>query len=83
MIKAASTSRSSIFPLRGRGIRSAFQESQRQRISGHAFARDDLLELVPLLTPPTTLNVLGLSAAELTPPSATEDGMKDFDEKHW
>jgi L,D-peptidoglycan transpeptidase YkuD (ErfK/YbiS/YcfS/YnhG family) len=52
-----------------------------------AFARDDLLELVPLLTPQTKLQVLGLSAAELTPPSSTgEDDMKpfeDFDEKDW
>jgi hypothetical protein len=36
------------------------------------------------MTPQTTLRVLGLSAAELTPPSATEDDdMKDFDEKDW
>ena len=49
-----------------------------------AFARDDLLELVPLLTPQTKLQVLGLSAAELMPASATEDDdMKDFDEKDW
>src|SRR6476620_8876162 len=52
-----------------------------------AFARDDLLELVPLLTPQTKLQVLGLSAAELTPlPASGEDDMKafeDFDEKDW
>ena len=52
-----------------------------------AFARDDLLELVPLLTPQTKLQVLDLSAAELTPQPATgEDDMKafeDFDEKDW
>jgi L,D-peptidoglycan transpeptidase YkuD (ErfK/YbiS/YcfS/YnhG family) len=50
-----------------------------------AFARDDLLELVPLLTPQTKLQVLGLSAAELTPATG-EDDMKlfeDFDEKDW
>ena len=42
---------------------------------------------MPLLTPQTKLQVLGLSAAELTPPPATgEDDMKlfeDFDEKDW
>jgi L,D-peptidoglycan transpeptidase YkuD (ErfK/YbiS/YcfS/YnhG family) len=49
-----------------------------------AFARHDLLELVSLLTPQTTLRVLGLSAAEAAPPSAAEDDdMKDFDEKDW
>ena len=52
-----------------------------------AFACDDLLELVPLLTPQTKLQVLDLSAAELTPQPATgEDDMKafeDFDEKDW
>ena len=42
-----------------------------------AFARDDLLELVPLLTPQTKLQVLDLSAAELTPQPATgDDDMK-------
>ena len=50
-----------------------------------AFARDDLLELVPLLTPQTKLQVLGRSAAELTAPSATwrttGAHRKDFDEK--
>jgi L,D-peptidoglycan transpeptidase YkuD (ErfK/YbiS/YcfS/YnhG family) len=49
-----------------------------------AFAREDLLELVTLLTPKTTLRVLGLSAAEASPPAAMEDDdMKDFDEKDW
>jgi hypothetical protein len=39
---------------------------------------------VPLLTPQTKLQVLGLSAAELAAPPATEDDdMKDFDEKDW
>lgn len=52
-----------------------------------AFARADLLELVPLLMPQTKLQVHALSAADLTPPPATgEDDMKpfeDFDEKDW
>jgi hypothetical protein len=52
-----------------------------------AFARSDLLELVPLLTPQTKLRVLGLSAAEGTPPAAAEDDdmkqFEDFDEKDW
>ncbi|MCW5732499.1 MAG: L,D-transpeptidase family protein [Enhydrobacter sp.] len=50
-----------------------------------AFARSDLLELVPLLTPQTKLRVLGLSAAEVKP-SEGEDDMQqfeDFDEKDW
>jgi L,D-peptidoglycan transpeptidase YkuD (ErfK/YbiS/YcfS/YnhG family) len=51
-----------------------------------AFARHDLLELVPLLTPQTKLQVLGLSAAGSTPLSESDDDMKqfeDFDEKDW
>jgi hypothetical protein len=51
-----------------------------------AFAREDLLELVPLLTPQTALQVLGLSTAEGAPSEGTDDDMKqleDFDEKDW
>jgi L,D-peptidoglycan transpeptidase YkuD (ErfK/YbiS/YcfS/YnhG family) len=51
-----------------------------------AFARADLLELLPLIGPDTRLRVLTLSAIEQKPPSATDDDMKqfeDFDEKDW
>jgi hypothetical protein len=52
-----------------------------------AFARADLLELVPLLGPETRLRVLSLSAAEQAPSSANEDDdmklFEDFDEKDW
>jgi len=50
-----------------------------------AFARHDLLELLPLLTPKTRLRVLSLSAAE-QPISGDDENMKqfeDFDEKDW
>ena len=52
-----------------------------------AFARDDLLELLPLLTPSTRLRVLSLPAAR--PTRIAEDGeqdmkqFEDFDEKDW
>lgn len=51
-----------------------------------AFARDDLLELVPLLTKETRLRVLSVPAAEQARPSEAEDRLKefeDFDEKDW
>ncbi|HSI00745.1 MAG TPA: L,D-transpeptidase family protein [Reyranella sp.] len=51
-----------------------------------AFARDDLLELVPLLTPQTTISIPSPSAAEEKPRPATDEDMKrfeDFDEKDW
>ncbi len=52
-----------------------------------AFSRDDLLELVTLLTPHTRLQVLSLSAAEATPPASDDDDdmkqFEDFDEKDW
>jgi L,D-peptidoglycan transpeptidase YkuD (ErfK/YbiS/YcfS/YnhG family) len=51
-----------------------------------AFARSDLLELLPLIGPDTRLRVLTLSAADQKPPSETDDDMKqfeDFDEKDW
>lgn len=52
-----------------------------------AFARDDLLELLPLLTPNTRLRVLSLpSNEEGKTPSADGEDMKqfeDFDEKDW
>jgi L,D-peptidoglycan transpeptidase YkuD (ErfK/YbiS/YcfS/YnhG family) len=51
-----------------------------------AFARADLLELLPLIGPQTRLRVLTLSAADQKPPSETDDDMKqfeDFDEKDW
>lgn len=52
-----------------------------------AFARDDLLELLPLLNRDTRLRVLAHPAdEEARPVSATEDEMKllkDFDERDW
>ena len=51
-----------------------------------AFARADLLKLLPLIGPQTRLRVLTLSAAEQKPPSETDDDMKqfeDFDVKDW
>lgn len=52
-----------------------------------AFARGDLLELLPLLTPDTRLRVLSLPSAEnRTSPSSADEDMKqfeDFDEKDW
>ena len=51
-----------------------------------AFARADLLELLPLIGPHTRLRVLTLSAADQKPPSEINDDMKqfeDFDEKDW
>jgi L,D-peptidoglycan transpeptidase YkuD (ErfK/YbiS/YcfS/YnhG family) len=51
-----------------------------------AFARDDLLALVPLLTRQTRLRIHALSAAEEKPSSAADDVMKqfeDFDEQDW
>jgi len=51
-----------------------------------AFARDDLLALVPLLTRQTRLRIHALSAAEEKPSSAENDVMKqfeDFDEQDW
>ncbi|MBL0897542.1 MAG: L,D-transpeptidase family protein [Reyranella sp.] len=52
-----------------------------------AFARDDLLELLPLLTRETRLRVLSHPADEAAlPSSAADDDMKqfeDFDERDW
>jgi len=52
-----------------------------------AFARDDLLELLPLLTRDTRLRVLSHPADEAArPAAAADDEMKqfeDFDEKDW
>ncbi|HZP98738.1 MAG TPA: L,D-transpeptidase family protein [Reyranella sp.] len=51
-----------------------------------AFARQDLLELLPLLTPNTRLRVLSLPSAEQKTASSDDDDMKqfeDFDEKDW
>jgi L,D-peptidoglycan transpeptidase YkuD (ErfK/YbiS/YcfS/YnhG family) len=52
-----------------------------------AFARNDLLELVPLLTRETRLRVLSHSAAEEAPPPSDDDARakqpEDFDEKDW
>jgi L,D-peptidoglycan transpeptidase YkuD (ErfK/YbiS/YcfS/YnhG family) len=51
-----------------------------------AFARDDLMELVQLITPATRLRVLSLPSNETKPEAAADDDMKqfeDFDEKDW
>jgi L,D-peptidoglycan transpeptidase YkuD (ErfK/YbiS/YcfS/YnhG family) len=54
-----------------------------------AFTRDDLLDLVPLLTPQTKISIRSLSAAEETPRPATHDDdedmkqFEDFDEQDW
>jgi L,D-peptidoglycan transpeptidase YkuD (ErfK/YbiS/YcfS/YnhG family) len=52
-----------------------------------AFARDDLLELVALLTPQTRISIPSLSVAEDKPrPATADDDMKlleDFDEQDW
>lgn len=51
-----------------------------------AFSRDDLMELVALLTPQTRLRVLSLPSSDGKPKAANDDDMKqfeDFDEKDW
>ena len=51
-----------------------------------AFARQDLIDLLPLLTPNTRLRVLSLPADHGRPVAANDDDMKaieDFDEKDW
>ena len=51
-----------------------------------AFAREDLLELVPLIGPATRLRVLSHPADADAPPPAQDANMKlleDFDEKDW
>ena len=50
-----------------------------------AFARDDLMELLPLLGPKTRLEVLSLPASETAPRPVDEDmaPFEDFDEQDW
>ena len=51
-----------------------------------AFARADLLELLPLLTSRTRLRVLSLPSSETKTVGSSDDDMKqfeDFDEKDW
>jgi L,D-peptidoglycan transpeptidase YkuD (ErfK/YbiS/YcfS/YnhG family) len=51
-----------------------------------AFARNDLLELLPLLGPQTKLRVVSLSASEEKPRTCDDEDMKpfeDFDEQDW
>jgi len=52
-----------------------------------AFARNDLLELVPLLAKETRLRVLSYPANEQAPPRSEEEELvkefEDFDEKEW
>jgi L,D-peptidoglycan transpeptidase YkuD (ErfK/YbiS/YcfS/YnhG family) len=47
-----------------------------------AFARDDMMELLPLLKPVTRLCVLSMPGSEAAP-RPVDDEMKDFDEKDW
>ena len=48
-----------------------------------AFGREDLMELVALLTPQTRLRVLSLPSSDGRPRASNDDEMKDFDEKDW
>ena len=48
-----------------------------------AFSRDDLMELVALLTPKSRLRVLSLPSSDSRPRAANDDEMRDFDEKDW
>jgi len=52
-----------------------------------AFARNDLLELLPLLGPETKLRIVSLSAAEEKPRASNDDEdmkqFEDFDEQDW
>lgn len=52
-----------------------------------AFSRNDLLELVPLLTPRTRISIESLSAAEQRPRTGSDDEdmkqFEDFDEQDW
>src|SRR5689334_25115230 len=48
-----------------------------------AFSRDDLMELVTLLTPKSRLRVLSLPSSDSRPRAANDDEMRDFDEKDW
>jgi hypothetical protein len=52
-----------------------------------AFARADLMELVPLITKDTRLRVLSHPANEQAPPPSEEEELvkefEDFDEKEW
>lgn len=49
-----------------------------------AFSRDDLMELVALLTPKSRLRVLSLPSSDGKSKAANDDDeMKDFDEKDW
>jgi L,D-peptidoglycan transpeptidase YkuD (ErfK/YbiS/YcfS/YnhG family) len=52
-----------------------------------AFARNDLLELAPLLTKQTRLRVMSYPANELAPPRSEEEELvkeiEDLDEKDW
>jgi len=52
-----------------------------------AFSRDDLVELLPLLTPKTRLRVMSLPSNDGKPVAANDDDemkqFEDFDEKDW
>jgi len=48
-----------------------------------AFAREDLMELLPLLTSATRLRVMSLPSNDGRPKAANDDEVEDFDEKDW
>lgn len=52
-----------------------------------AFAREDLMELLPLLTPATRLRVMSMPSNDGRPKAANDDDdmkqFEDFDEKDW
>jgi L,D-peptidoglycan transpeptidase YkuD (ErfK/YbiS/YcfS/YnhG family) len=48
-----------------------------------AFAREDLMDLLPLLTPTTRLRVMSVPSNDARPRAANDDEVEDFDEKDW
>lgn len=48
-----------------------------------AFAREDLMELLPLLSPTTRLRVMSMPSNDGRPRAANDDEVEDFDEKDW
>ncbi len=48
-----------------------------------AFAREDLMELLPLLSPTTRLRVMSMPSNDSRPRAANDDEVEDFDEKDW
>lgn len=48
-----------------------------------AFAREDFMDLLPLLTPTTRLRVMSVPSNDARPRAANDDEVEDFDEKDW